>query len=211
MGFLAIPGLGRTLDLLQVWELTKQPEHGLSNQTKIQKLVEVRKRCRTELEVTKLPPCSETTWASPGMRQIQHVVAVREFQRQILGANPKDLVRQQEPGQTVSPLTLYLGRALPSSPSSHIYFGRLERAQLILAAALVMQDPNPSGRAGRAGSCSGQPEPCRASRSSLGTGNTCCTSWQGLQAWPPGRGCHGQRDCSQPVLPDCSQTHGFSH
>lgn len=88
MGFLAIPGLGRTLDLLQVWELTKQPEHGLSNQTKIQKLVEVRKRCRTELEVTKSPPCSETTWASPGMRQIQHVVAVWEFQRQILGVNP---------------------------------------------------------------------------------------------------------------------------
>lgn len=64
MGFLAIPGLGRTLDLLQVWELTKQPEHGLSNQTKIQKLVEVRKRCRTE--VTKLPPSERETERPPG-------------------------------------------------------------------------------------------------------------------------------------------------
>lgn len=66
MGFLAIPGLGRTLDLLQVWELTKQPEHGLSNQTKIQKLVEVRKQCRTELEVTKLPPSERETERPPG-------------------------------------------------------------------------------------------------------------------------------------------------
>lgn len=90
------------------------------------------------------------------MRQIQHVVALWEFQRQILGANPKDLVKQQEPAQTMSLLTLYLGRAPPSPPSSHIYFGSLERAQLVLAATLVMQDPNPAGRAGRGGSCSGQ-------------------------------------------------------
>lgn len=44
LGFLAIPSSGRTLDLLQViWELINKPEHGLSNQTKIQKPVEVRK------------------------------------------------------------------------------------------------------------------------------------------------------------------------
>lgn len=112
----------------------------------------------------------------------------------------------REPGQTVSPVTPYLHGA-PSPMRKvlpYLFWETGERAWLVPAATV----PPPgvanlqrarwprkpqiwlrggTGTGRRAGSCLGQPEPCRASSSSPGTGNTCRTSWRGLRVSLPGR------------------------
>lgn len=67
-------------------------------------------------------------------------------------------------------------------PAATIPLPGVVKPLLAEAAAGTLVFPAANSPGGAWGSCLGWPEPCRASWSGPGTGNTCRTSWRGLQA-----------------------------